>query len=219
MAQLMNPINIAGIDPTQSVGQFPVGKHPVVIFADEVTATKDQANGMLILNLRIIDGPNMGQEGAYRLNLYHQNQVTCQIAHKQFAAVCHAVGQPGFHNNTTESLWNIPFVIEVGLQKAPNPENYTEIKKVFDMNGNEPGKVPTNAVQQQAPSGFTQPAGNPAPAQAQAFQQAPAAQAFQQAAPAVAQWQQPAEKVQQPAFQQPDNAPAQTAQVPWGKPQ
>lgn len=160
MAQLMQAFNPAEIDPTQGVGGFPVGKHPVVIVSDEIKATKDNSGGMLQFNCEIIDGPAKGTVGAYRLNLYNSNAQAAEIARKQLSAVCHVVGvfHLGPNGDDTSVLHNIPFVIEVAPQK--NDPQYTEIKRVFDMNGNEPGKAPQG-------NGAAQPAQQQQPVQQQ----------------------------------------------------
>jgi hypothetical protein len=71
MAQLISPFNPNNYNPEQSAGQLPLGKHPVVIESSEVKANKANDGGYLQFNLKIIDGPNAGITGPYRLNLYH----------------------------------------------------------------------------------------------------------------------------------------------------
>lgn len=163
MAQLLNGFNPMDHDPSQGGGQLPLGKHPVIIESAEVKATADNANGMLILNLLIIDGPDKGQKGPYRLNLYHSSAEAVRIAHRQLSAVCHVtqtfqLGQDGCQ---LQFLFNKPFVIEVGYQKGHDPntgnseaKGYTEIKKVYDMQGNEPGKTGAAQQPQQPQQGF-----------------------------------------------------------------
>ena len=203
MAQLLQAFNAQQFDPTQGGGSLPVGRHPVIIESSEVKANKANDGGYLQLNVKLIDGPQMGTTGAYRLNLYHSNPQTAEIAHRQLSAICHVVGV--FNVQDSAQLHNIPFIIEVGLQKGEEAaqKGYTEVKKVFDINGNEPGKAGQGA-----------PAAQP--------QQQPAAQGgFGQQQPA----QQPAAQPQgnapawggdQPAQQQPQGAPAGNAPA-WGQ--
>ena len=203
MAQLIQAFNAQQYDPTQGGGSLPVGRHPVIIESSEVKANKANDGGYLQLNLKLIDGPQMGTTGAYRLNLYHSNPQTAEIAHRQLSAICHVIGV--FNVQDSQQLHNIPFIIEVGLQKGEEAaqKGYTEVKKVFDINGNEPGKAGQGA-----------PAAQP--------QQQPAAQGgFGQQQPA----QQPAAQPQgnapawgdgQPAQQQPQGAPAGNAPA-WGQ--
>ena len=203
MAQLLQAVNAQQVDPTQGGGSLPVGRHPVIIESSEVKANKANDGGYLQLNVKLIDGPQTGTTGAYRLNLYHSNPQTAEIAHRQLSAICHCVGV--FNVQDSGQLHNIPFIIEVGLQKGEEAaqKGYTEVKKVFDINGNEPGKAGQGA-----------PAAQP--------QQQPAAQGgFGQQQPA----QQPAAQPQgnapawgggQPAQQQPQGAPAGNAPA-WGQ--
>ena len=192
MAQLIQAFNAQQYDPTQGGGSLPVGRHPVIIESSEVKANKANDGGYLQLNLKLIDGPQMGTTGAYRLNLYHSNPQTAEIAHRQLSAICHCVGV--FNVQDSSQLHNIPFIIEVGSQKG-----YTEVKKVFDINGNEPGKAGQGA-----------PAAQP--------QQQPAAQGgFGQQQPAAQpQGNAPAWGGGQPAQQQPQGAPAGNAPA-WGQ--
>jgi hypothetical protein len=143
MTQLMQPFDASKVDPTQSGGQMPVGKHPVVIRDSELKATQDKTSGYLQLNLEIIDGPSKGTTGPYRLNLYNTNETAVRIAHQQLSAICHAIGQLQEFIDPAV-LYNRPFIVEVGLQKDPDAaaKGYTEVKKVYDINGNEPGKAP-----------------------------------------------------------------------------
>lgn len=146
MAQLIGqPFDATQVDPTQGQGQLPVGKHPVIAVSSTIDATKSGDGGMLIYILKITDGPYAGATGPYRLNLYNNSPKAVEIANRQLSALCHVTGV--FQVADSDALLNIPFVVEV-LPQADNP-NYTEIKKVFDINGNEPGKPPTNQAQPQ----------------------------------------------------------------------
>ncbi len=207
--QLQQPFNPAHHDPNQSASQLPVGKHPVIIDGDEILATNAKDGSyMHVLDLTIIDGPMKGQTGVYRLNLYNKSQTSCEIAHKQLSAICHVTGMAATIIQDMQQLHNKPFYVQVDPQKD-KPE-YTQVTKVFDINGNEPGKAP---VQQQAPQGFVAPA---APPEQNAFQQPatpaggfgqPAAPA-QQGAPAQTQaW--PTAPAQAPAAQTAGSVP------PW----
>lgn len=233
--QLIQAFNAQQYDPTQGVGSLPIGKHPVIVESSEVKANKANDGGYLQLNLRIIDGPQQGTTGAYRLNLYHSKQQTVEIAHRQLSAICHVIGV--FQVTDSSQLHNLPFLIEVGPQR--NDPQYTEVKKVFDMNGNEPGKAgagaPAAQPQQQQPQGGAgfgqqpqgqnggawggqpqqQPAQQPAGGAAWGGQQQPAQEPAQQP-----QGDQPAwggQPAQQPAQQQPAQGGAPAGAPPWGQ--
>ena len=194
MAQLIQPFNANNFDPTQGVGGLPIGRHPVIVDSSEVKANKANDGGYLQLNLKVIDGPQAGTIGAYRLNLYHSNPQTVEIANRQLSAISHVTGV--FMIQDSAQLHNIPFVIEVGPQK--NDAQYTEVKKVFDINGNEPGKAPQGggAAQPQNNGGFGGQQQQPNNAQGGAW--GGQSNAGQQGGQQGGGWQQPGGDQQQP---------------------
>lgn len=157
MTQLLNAFNPMDYDPTQGTPQLPMGKHPVIIESAEVKANNANTGGYLSLNLRIIDGPCKGQQGVYRLSIYAATKEGCDAGFRKLSAICHVTQtfQLGQDGQQVQFLFNKPFVIDVGLQKGEEAEakGYTEVKRVFDMNGNEPGKGGT-APAASAPAGF-----------------------------------------------------------------
>lgn len=206
MAQLIQAFNAQQYDPTQGVGGLPVGKHPVIVESSEVKANAKNDGGYLQLNLKIIDGPAAGTTGAYRLNLYHSSQQTVEIAHRQLSAVCHVIGV--FNVQDSAQLHNIPFMVEVGLQKGEEAaqKGYTEVKRVFDAHGNEPGKAGQGQAPAQPQQGFAQqPAQQPAHAPQGGFGQP------QQPQGQPAAWGAPQGQQAAPAQQPQSNAPA------WGQ--
>ena len=218
MALLATPFDANQYDPTQSAGGMPIGKHIVQIVGSEIMATKtDEGSGMLVLTLEIIDGPQKGIKGPYRLNLYNANETAKRIAHQQLSAVCHVTGV--YNVTNTQQLHGIPFMVDVQPQK--NDPQYTDVKKVFDVNGNEPlkGGQPAQPAQLAAPTYNAPPSQAPKqqpqapPAQQQAQQPAwapPAAPPAQQQAPqGQPAWTPPASPAQAPPAQGP---------APWAPP-
>lgn len=178
MANLNMQFNPMAFNPAQGSGVLPVGRHMVEIYASEVKATASNDGGYLQLDLRILEGEHAGATGPYRLNLFNKNEKAVEIASKSLSAVCHVVG----HLSTltdSQQLHGKPFVVEVVPQKD-KPE-YTEVKRVFDANGNEPGKGggnPQQAAPQQMPA--EGPGQGGAPASWGSPQQVPQDQAQQQ---------------------------------------
>lgn len=217
MAQLISPFNPNNYNPEQSAGQLPLGKHPVVIESSEVKANKANDGGYLQFNLKIIDGPNAGITGPYRLNLYHADQTTCEIANRQLSAVCHVVNVFG-DLTSTDPLHNIPFIVEVVPQK--NKPEYTQVSKVFDINGNEPGKAPAGQAQTQQPQNQQQPTHGGAGQQWGGQQQQPANNGGWGQPPANNGQQQPEhQQPQQPNGGQQWQAPQGGQQPAWGNSQ
>lgn len=206
---------------------LPPGKYKGVIVDTRQEKTNDGKGGYLALDLTPIEGPLAGQKHTDRLNLHNLNPQTVEIANKQLSAYCYCVGQ--FNIQDTVQLHNIPFYFEIGFQKgheptAEKPEGgYTEVKAIYDINGNSPGKTGGTAAVAAAPAPVAAPpaavaptaapaAGWGAPAPAEAPAPAPAA-APPAAAPPAAAWGGP------PAAETPAaaSAPAASALPPgWG---
>ena len=147
------------VQPKQLGESHPVGKFPFQISNTEIVATKNNAGGMFVVHFNTPAG-----NALFRYNLWYEgeNKDKVQaIAGGQLSALCHATGIFRLQwENDGAALRGGRGMIEVGYQKGqePTPDNsaggYTEIKKVFDINGNEPGKAPQASPQtQQQPQG------------------------------------------------------------------
>jgi len=147
-------------------GGFPVGKHKVVIAATAPQNVEKEGRivgGYLALELVGIEGAVNGVKHTDRLNLHHAKPDVVDIANKQLSAYCYVTGV--FMLQDSDQLCNRPFMVEVGLQKGQPEGGFTEIKRLFDLNGNEPGKAV--AVAHAANSAAPPPAAAP-PAEVQA---------------------------------------------------
>jgi hypothetical protein len=120
-------------------------KHPVVIVGTALKPTKDNTGGYLEIVMEAIDGPFKGSQQVDRLNLHNKSADAVRIANTQLSAYCHVTGVFAF--NATEELHGKPFLIET-KPRSDNPNTF-EMAKLFDVNGNEPGKSGSGG----APSG------------------------------------------------------------------
>lgn len=197
MAQLPQPFNAHAVEPAGiATPQLPISDahgHLVIITGSEFKPSKGNPNnGFLELALSIVDGPHKGESGFYRLNLFHENAQTVDIASRQLSALCYVTGQMMISDSA--QLHNIPFRAIVGMQKkakADDPD-YTQVTGVLDTQGNKPvaGGAPAPQQATQAPT-FAQP---------------------QAAAPAP--WAQPSAPVTAPAPQQAASSPSAP---PWAR--
>ncbi len=207
--------------------QLPPGQYDVVLVDIQPVNTKDQGGnvkgGYLAMTMTPINGAHAGQKHIDRLNLNHTNPVVVGIANEQMSAYCHVLNQ--FSIQDTGQLLNIPFKVEIGFQKnqEPTPEKpnggFTEVKAIFDANGNPPGKAGSGAPATAAPA---QPTAAP-PAQVAPAAPAPAAWGGQPApAPAPAEQQPATAAPAAPAAawggQAAPAAPAAPGTAPWGAP-
>ncbi len=206
-------------DPNQGTPAHPVGKFLATITDTAIKPTKDNDGGYFEVEFTTQHG-----KASMRYNLWNKNQQAVDIAHRQLSALCHSVGIYNVDmNNGGLALRNAQLTIEVAKQKD---SEYTEVKRVYDVNGNEPGKAgngPAPAAQPaQAGNGWGQQPAQQQPAPQAAPQQQPA-QGWGQQAPAQAPAQ--AQQPQQPQGGAPwggqqqltQQAPAAQQPAPWGQ--
>jgi hypothetical protein len=145
---------------------LPPGKYKgVIVDTSQEKVEKGGAvvGGFLALQLTPIEGPLAGQKHTDRLNLHHVNPKTVEIANEQMSAYCHVTGE--YNIVDTAQLHNKPFIFEIGFQKGQEPTTekpeggYTEVKAIFDINGNSPGKAGSGPQAQAQP--VAQPAAQP----------------------------------------------------------
>ena len=223
--------------PTMSGGQsLPVSPKEgwLVTIVDSTMKPTNKGTGtMLVLCLKIQEGPQTGLEGDWRLNLGNPNPVTVKIAQNELACICHAVGHLGAIQ-TTEPLHNKPFRVIVVAQMEngqPHPEGYTDIKNVLRADGSKltepagsatpaPAAAPAQATPaaatppaQAAPAPVTQPQPAPAPV-TQPTSAAPPQPVANGTTPPAAAW--PAQPAEAPPAQA---APSEAPTAPWNTPQ
>jgi hypothetical protein len=187
----------------------PVGKFPFHISNTQCKPVKDNEKAWY-LEVEFTTPVGVTQ---MRYNLENPSPKAVEIAYGQLSALCHATGVFNLsYPNQGAELKGALGMVEVGWQKGEEPSTekpdggYTEVKRVFDKNGNEPGKPPAAAPSPQgngAAWGGAQPASQPAQPAQPAWG---ATQAQPAANPAPAAWQ--------PG---PNAAPAGNGAPPWAK--
>ena len=131
--------------PKQLGAIVPPGKWPFQISNTAIVPTKAGDGGMFVVDFNTPHGV-----AQMRYNLWNQSPKAVEIAHGQLSALCHATGVFKVNWQTQGAeLRGAQGMIEVALQDPEKPDGYTEVKRVFDKNGNEPGKAPATAPQPQ----------------------------------------------------------------------
>ena len=159
-------------EPNQGMAAHPPAlKIPFTITNTAIVETKDKTGGMLVVDLTSQLGTMV-----MRYNINNQNPKAVEIAYGQLSALCRAVSIYQIDgNNECAALRSGKGLMDVGYQKGEEPDpafpdrkGYTELKKVYDINGNEPGKTAAQPQTQQG-EGFTQqlPPNQSAPLQQQ----------------------------------------------------
>lgn len=213
---MLNDFDARSVQPQQPSG---MGSHPCGMHDYQITNTflkPSENNNHLMLHIEFTSPVGRHVE---RFIVDGNSPQAIDIANKQIACICHTTnvhrltypkhpdGSPIFDQAARE-LRGARGKMDIGYQKGQEPtaekpqSGYVEIKKYYDVNGNEPGKQGT-APQVQQPA-------QPAPQQAPMTQQ-PNGGGWGAGGTAA-----PVQQAQQTGGWQPGGAPAQ-ASPPWGK--
>lgn len=154
-------------EPNQGFGIHPPAqKIPFTISNTEIKETADKTGGYLSVEFT---SPLGIIRNIYNIN--NKSPKAVEIAYGQLSALCRAVnifqidGQ-----NECAALRGGKGLMDVGYQKGEEPDpafpdrkGYTELKRVYDLAGNDPSKPVTGQVQQAQPNPTPmtqQPGGN-----------------------------------------------------------
>jgi hypothetical protein len=165
---------------------FPLNDYPFEIVKAELEPVKGKPNcGMLVVDLKVMDGQYKGMVQKDRFNLYNDNPKAVEIAQRQLSSLCHSIKRLQIQDTT--HLIGGRGIATIGPQD--DNDKYSEVKAYKDVEGRVNGKgepmpaptpVDAPAQAQQAPWSAQ---GTQAPAQAT---QPPANAAWGSAAPAPA---------------------------------
>lgn len=211
--QMQGTFDANQFEPKQSAGtNHPVGRFPFDITDTSIEENKNKDGGFFMVEFTTPAGV-----AVMRYNMWNKSEQAVNIAQGQLSALCRAVGRFQVRwEDQGAALRGAKGMIEVGFQKGQEPSaerpngGYTEVKKVLDSAGNEPGKAPA-AVQPAATTGFAQQ-------QPQNAQQSGWNGAGQQGAAQQQPNPNPAQQSSQGGgWQQNQNPPAGNANPPWGQ--
>ena len=207
--QMQGGFNANQYEPNQGMSSHPPAqKIPFQITNVGIKENKDKTGGYLEVEFTSQLGSLI-----HRYNCWNQSPKAVEIAYGQLSALCRATNIYQLDwQNEGQALRGGRGLMDIGYQKGeepsadnPNAKGYTELKRVYDAAGNEPGKAPAQPQTMQQPN---QPQGGSAP-----LQQQPGG-SWGQSQP---NQQQPAQ--QQPNWQQggnPQQAQPQQQQAPQG---
>ena len=108
--------NAEEVEPSSSFDPIPAGWYTAIISASELKATRDGYGEYLSLTLQIIEGQHENRLVFARLNLKNANDKAVDIARKDLAAICRAVGV--MSPQGSEQLHDIPLMIKVKVRPA-----------------------------------------------------------------------------------------------------
>jgi len=108
--------NAESIEPNTSYEPIPAGWYTAIISNSEMKATRDGYGEYLSLTLQIIEGNYQNRLVFARLNLKNANETAVDIAKKDLAAICRAVGV--MSPQASEELHDKPLMIKVKVRAA-----------------------------------------------------------------------------------------------------
>ena len=108
--------NAEEVEPSSSYEPIPAGWYQAIISSSEMKATRDGYGEYLSLTLQIIEGNYQNRLVFARLNLKNANDVAVDIAKKDLAAICRAVGV--MSPQASEELHDKPLMIKVKVRAA-----------------------------------------------------------------------------------------------------
>ncbi len=108
--------NAEEVEPSSSFDPIPAGWYTAIISASELKATRDGYGEYLSLTLQVIEGQYENRLVFARLNLKNANDKAVDIARKDLAAICRAVGV--MSPQASEELHDIPLMIKVKVRAA-----------------------------------------------------------------------------------------------------
>ncbi len=133
--------DLSGFDASQVPEQqeftaLPEGQYVMIATNSEWKPTKKGTGEYLQFVFEVLDGPFKGRKVWARLNLKNPNQTAVDIAQRELAALCRAVGiiKP---SNSSE-LHNKPFLATVGIEVDDRNREGNSIKKYEAVGGPAP---------------------------------------------------------------------------------
>lgn len=150
--------NANDIDTTSTYDALPAGTYVAVISASEMRQNRSGTGEYLKLEFTLVEnGRHDGRKVWANLNLKHPNPTTVEIARKDLASICKAVGVMAPQDSA--ELHDIPLLIRVATRTLPDGTTQNDVK------GYAPRTAPAAAPAASAPP---HPAHTPAAAPAAA---------------------------------------------------
>jgi len=108
--------NAEEVEPSNSFDPIPTGWYKAIVSSSEMKPTRDGYGEYLSLTLQVIEGQYENRLVFARLNLKNANDKAVDIARKDLAAICRAVGV--MSPQASEQLHDIPLMIKVKVRPA-----------------------------------------------------------------------------------------------------
>lgn len=132
MAQLGNAFDSGQHDDMNNFDPIPAAEYTAQVTGSDVKATKDKTGKYIALEFTVLTGEFKGRKIWQNLNIVNKNPVTVEIAEKELATLCRAVGKSVIQD--TQELHGKPMLMKVRIVPAKGqyppknaPTGYTAI--------------------------------------------------------------------------------------------
>lgn len=129
---------------------LPEGQYVVLATASEMKPTKNGNGEYLQFVFEVIDGQYKGRRLWSRLNLKNANQTAVDIAQRELAAICKAVGV--IKPSDSSELHNKPLTVTVAVEIDDRKREGNTIKKYEAVGHQSVNYAPVTAQAQAAPA-------------------------------------------------------------------
>lgn len=139
MANLGKTFDATAHETMGSFEPLPEGDYRAVITDSEMKRTKAGDGEMLVLKFEVIDGEHKGRNIWARLNLDNPNKTAVDIAERELATICKAIGK--LSASDSSELHNIPMQITLGIEPGRGQYGPSNRIKMYEALG---GSSPAN---------------------------------------------------------------------------
>jgi len=116
MVELGGTFDSDGYDDMSNFEPIPKGEYLVQVVESDFKTTKDQQGRFIELKFEVLNGEYKGRFIWTRLNVQNKNQMAVDIANKEFATICRAMGKGKITD--TQQLHGIPVLMTVKVVPA-----------------------------------------------------------------------------------------------------
>lgn len=126
MAFLAQEFDASTIETLSPFDPLPMGKYLAQAVGSDLTVTKDGLGQSLVVEIEILEGKYKGRKVWERFNLQNRSKQAVEIAERNLAAFCKAVGK--IHIKDSVELHLIPFTADIRIK--PAKDGYSESNSV-----------------------------------------------------------------------------------------
>lgn len=122
------------IEPLAPMGTLPAGRYRAMCVASDVKPTASGNGSYLQLEWQVLEAQYANRKLWSRLNIDNPSEKAVEIARRELASICHAVGHPAGVSES-EELHNVPVDLEVGIEKRADGGEQNRIRGYIAIGG------------------------------------------------------------------------------------